>query len=47
VELSGSPSFAIPGGKSKYRFPTLPSEDPEEVPVRFTYPVTGPKLPLV
>ena len=47
VQLSGSPSFAIPGGKSKYRFPTLPSEDPEDVPVRFTYPVTGPKLPLV
>ena len=44
--VAGSPSFEIPGGKSPYNYPVLPKENPEDVPMRFTYPTSQPKLPM-
>ena len=44
-EMSEEISPTIPGGRSPYKYPTLPKEDPDDVPIRL---IKGkePKLPL-
>ena len=32
--IAGQPSFQIPGATPQYRFPYLPNEDPERVPIQ-------------
>lgn len=44
--VAESKSFEIPGARTKLTYPVLPSEDPDDVRLRMTYPVNQPTLPV-
>lgn len=45
--VAESKSFEIPGAKTKLTYPVLPSENPDDVRLRLTYPVNQPTLPAL